>query len=215
MSEVRTKRAYHSPQRREQARQTRRKILEAARRLFGAQGYTATTLPAIASEAGVSAPTVTAVFGTKGAMLEALTNLIVRGDDDAAPLTMRSWWQEMLEEPEPHRQLQLYASVTRRVQARSADLAQIMEGAASASPEVAALLRQLHEGRWRDVRPISESLAQKGALRPGMTVDEATAIHWTLCSSQVFRMLVVERGWSPDHYEEWLASALVRELLAE
>lgn len=215
MRESTTKRPYHSPQRQEQARQTRRQILEAARRLFAERGYAATTLPGIAREAGVSAPTVTAIFGTKRGLLEALIHLIVRGDEEAAPLTARPWWQEMVEEPDPRRQLQLYAAATRRIQARSADLFAIMQGAAAADPEIAALLRQTHEGRYRDVRAISESLAEKGALPPGMTIEEATDLHWTLCSAQVFRLLVVERGWPPDRYERWLASALIHDLLEE
>ncbi|MBV9282547.1 MAG: helix-turn-helix transcriptional regulator, partial [Chloroflexi bacterium] len=109
------KRPYHSPRRQEQARRTRRQILEAARRLFAARGYAATTLPAIAREAGVSAPTVTAVFGTKSALLEALIQLVVRGDTDEAPVVERSWWRAMLEEPDPERQLRRQAAITRQI----------------------------------------------------------------------------------------------------
>lgn len=194
---------------------TRHKLLEAARRLFAAHGYTATTLPAIAREAGVSAPTVTAVFGTKAALLDALIKLAVRGDTVGAPLTERPWWQEMLAEPDPRRQLQLHAANTRHIQERSADIAEIVRGAATADPEIAAVLEQLHTGRLRDIRAVGQSLERKQALHPGMTAERATDLLWALCGSEMYRLLVVDRGWSPDNYEQWLSSALIHSLLQQ
>jgi AcrR family transcriptional regulator len=213
MSESKPKRRYHSPQRQEQAQMTRRKILEAARRLFTAQGYAATTLPSIAREAGTSAPTITAVFGTKSALLHALINLEVRGDTASTPLVERPWWKEMLAEPDPRRQLRMHAANGRRIQERSADIAQITEGAATADPEIAAMLERLHTNRLRDVRMVAESLGDEQALAPGVTVARAADLLWALSGAELYRMLVVERGWSPDEYEEWLASALIDALL--
>src|SRR6478672_10942083 len=95
MDEARPKRRYHSPQRLLQAEDTRRKVLDAARRLFAAQGYAATTLPNIAREAGVSQPTITAVFGTKAQLLSQMIQLAVRGDAESPSLAARPWWQAM------------------------------------------------------------------------------------------------------------------------
>src|SRR5579859_2420767 len=164
MGEPLQKRRYHSPQRQQQALLTRRNLLEAARRLFAAQGYAATTLPAIAREANVSPPTVTAVFGTKAGLLTDLINLMVRGDAESPPLAERPWWQAMLTDPDPRRQLALHATNIRHIHERSADVAEIVRGAATADPEIAAMLRQLASARLMDARMVARSLDEKQAL---------------------------------------------------
>lgn len=213
MSERPEKRQYHSPQRREQARQTRRQILEAARHLFAARGYATTTLPAIAQEAGVSAPTITAIFGTKPALLRALIQMAVRGDTPDAPLVEQSWWQEMLAEPDPRQQLRRYAAIGRQIHGRSADVFEIVRGAATADPEIAEMLRQQAVRRLEDARFVADALHHKGALCAGVTVDHIADVIWVLTSAYTYRLLVAERRWSPDEYEEWLASSLINSVL--
>ena len=213
MNEPHQKRRYHSPQRQQQAQLTRQKLLDAARRLFAAHGYAATTLPDIAREAQVAAPTVTAVFGTKARLLTDLINLVVRGDSESPPLAQRSWWQAMLSEPDPRRQLALHATNARHIHERSADVATIVGGAATADPEIGAILRQLATRRHEDARMVAQSLDQKGALAAGMTVERATDVLWALCSHDIYRMLVIDRSWPPEEYERWLASSFIHSLL--
>ena len=215
MGEPEKKRRYHSPRRQQQAEETRRAILEAARRLFAAQGYAATTLPAIGREAGVSAPTVPAAFGTKLAILDALIRVEVRGDEAPTPLAARPHWQELLREPDPCRQLILIAASLRHIHERTTDIFEIVRGAATAEPEIAALRRSLNAQRLEDKRLLAQSLENKQALRPGLTVAHATDLLWALGSADVYRMLVVDRGWSPEQYEQWLASSLVHSLLGQ
>src|SRR3954452_23092534 len=95
---VKDKRRYNSPHRREQAAATRREILDSALRLFEAQGYAATTMAAIAAEAGVALKTVYVAFETKSGVLRALWHLVLRGDQDDVPMTERSWYRELLAE---------------------------------------------------------------------------------------------------------------------
>src|ERR671917_1912472 len=97
---VKPKRRYHSPRRQEQAAATRRAILEAAQRLFERQGYAATSMAAIAAEAGVALKTVYVAFETKSGVLRALWNLLLRGDEGEAPVAERGWYREVLEEPD-------------------------------------------------------------------------------------------------------------------
>src|SRR5438552_11937761 len=106
---VKGKRRYDSSRRRDQAAATRRDILEAAQRLFERQGYAATTMAAIAAEAGVALKTVYIAFEVKSGVLRALWNLLLRGDADAAPVAERAWYREILDEPDPARQLRLTA----------------------------------------------------------------------------------------------------------
>ena len=213
MDETLQKRRYHSPQRQQQAQLTRRKLLDAARRLFSAQGYAATTLPAIAREAEVSPPTVTAVFGTKARLLNDLVSLMVRGDAEPSPLAERPWWQAMLAEPDPRQQLTLHATNVRHIHERSADVAEIVRGAASADPEIASMLHQLAVGRLTDARMVAQSLDEKHALASDVSVDRAADLLWALCSHDLYRMLVVEQHWPPEDYEHWLALSLIHSVL--
>src|SRR4249919_346628 len=106
---VKTTRRYDSPRRREQAAATRREILEAAQRLFERQGYPATTMAAIATEAGVALKTVYVAFETKSGLLRALWHLLLRGDEDNVAVQDRGWYREVIEEPDPEQQLRLNA----------------------------------------------------------------------------------------------------------
>src|SRR5258708_25498893 len=189
MADQKKTRPYNSLRRREQAEATRQKIIEAAHRLFVAHGYTATTLPVIAREAGVSMPTVTAVFGTKYALLNALIKTTVRGDAAPAPLTDSSWWQEMLREPNPVQQLTLYGANVRNIHERTTDIFEIVRGAATADVELATFQRNLTESRLADVHMVAQSLAAKGVLRQSLTVERATDILWALGSADLYRML--------------------------
>ena len=213
MTDQKKTRPYNSLRRREQANATRQKIIEAAHRLFVAHGYTATTLPVIAHEAGVSLPTVTAIFGTKYGLLNALIQTTVRGDDAPAPLVDRSWWQKMLQEPNPIQQLMLYGANVRNIHERTTDIFAIVRGAATADAELAALQRNLTESRLTDVRMVAQSLAEKEALRRGITIERATDILWALGSADIYRMLVVDRGWSSSQYQQWLGQTLIDSLL--
>lgn len=213
MDEPGSTRRYHSPRRREGAEATRQRLLDTAHRLFMERGYAATTLPAIAAEAGVSTPTVTAVFRTKPALLQALIQSTVRGDTAPQPLAARPQWQEMLNEPDPARQLALHAANVRRIHEQTTDIFEIVRGAATADPELAALRQELGVRRLGDIRAVAESLQHKGALCPGIEVGEATDLLWALGSAEMFRMLVVDRNWPPEKYERKLTRLLQESLL--
>ena len=133
---VKPKRRYDSPRRREQAAATRRAILEAAQRLFEQQGYAATTMAAIAAEAGVALKTVYVAFETKSGVLRALWHLLLRGDEDDVPVGERDWYREVLEEPDPERQLRLNARNSRVVKERVGRLLDVIRGAAAADPDI-------------------------------------------------------------------------------
>src|SRR3954451_18308199 len=119
------KRRYESPRRRAQADATKRDILEAAQRLFERQGYAATTMAAIAADAGVALKTVYVVFETKSGVLRALWNMLLRGDTGDAPIAERSWYREVVEEPDPERQLLLLAHNSRVVNLRIAGVLEV------------------------------------------------------------------------------------------
>jgi AcrR family transcriptional regulator len=210
---VKTRRPYDSPRRRRQAAATRRDILEAAQRLFERQGYTATTIAAIAEEAGVALKTVYVAFETKSGVLRSLWHVLLRGDEADLPMDQRPWYREVLEEPDPQRQLRLTARNSRLVKARAAKLMKVIRDAASADPEAAALWGRIQSDFYDIQRPIVESLRSKRSLRPGLDVDRATDLLWTLNHPDLWHLLVGERGWTPDQYEQWFGDIVCQQLL--
>jgi AcrR family transcriptional regulator len=206
-------RRYDSPRRREQAAATRQEILDAAQRLFEGQGYAATTMAAIAAEAGVALKTVYVAFETKSGLLRALWNLRLRGDEADAPVAEREWYREVLDEPDPEQQLRLDARNSRVVKARIAPLLEVIRNAAPVDPDTAALWQRIQTDFHSNQRVIVESLHRRKALAPGLGVDRATDILWTLIHPNVWQLLVGERGWTPERYERWLADAACSQLL--
>ena len=212
---VKTTRSYDSPRRREQAAATRREILSAAQRLFEQQGYAATTMAAIAAEARVALKTVYVAFETKSGLLRALWHLLLRGDEGDAPMGQREWYQELLAEPDPERQLRLMARTSRLVKLRAAALMEVIRSAAPTDPDIAALWSRIQSDFYDIQRPVVAMLAERNALRPGLDVDGATDVLWTLNHPDVWHLLVGERGWTAERYEEWFGDADCAQLLAE
>jgi AcrR family transcriptional regulator len=212
---VKTRRRYDSPRRREQAAATRRQILEAAQRLFEEQGYVATSMSAIASEAGVALKTVYVAFETKSGLLRALWNLLLRGDEDPVPVGERSWYREVLEEPDAERVVGLTAHNSRLVKSRAGAILDVIQRAAPADPEVGALWARIESDFHDNQRAIVQALHDKGGLRGGLDVARGADILWTLNHPTLWRLLVGERGWTPDEFEEWLREAVRSQLLGK
>jgi AcrR family transcriptional regulator len=213
MEPVKPKRRYDSPRRREQAAATRMAILEAAQRLFEQQGYTATTMAAIAAEAGVSLKTVYVAFETKGGVLRGLWHLLLRGDQRELPVDERPWYRDVLDDPDPERQLRLNARNSRIVKQRAGMLLAVFRGAAPSDPDINELWSRMQTDFYENQRVIVESLAAKGALAPGLDVTRATDILWTLNHPNQWQLLVIERGWTPAEYEQWFADTACAQLL--
>jgi len=213
MEPVKAKRRYDSSRRREQAAATRTAMLEAAQRLFERHGYPATTMAAIAAEAGVSLKTVYVAFETKAGVLRALWHRLLRGDEIDVPVGERTWYREVLDEPDAERQLHLNARNSRVVKQRAGMLLDVFRGAAPSDPEINELWTRVQREFYENQRAIVESLAAKDALRPGLDVTRATDILWTLNHPNQWQLLVVDRGWTPAEYERWFADTACAQLL--
>jgi AcrR family transcriptional regulator len=210
---VKTKRRYDSPRRREQAAATRREILDAAQRLFEQQGYAATTMAAVADEAGVALKTVYVAFETKRGLLRALWHLVLRGDEVDVPVADRPWYREVVEEPDPEHQLRLNARNARAVKERAAALMRVIRDAAPADPDIAALWDRIQADFYDNQRLIVKALDSKKALGRGLDVTRATDILWTLNHPDMWQLLVRERGWTPEQWEHWFGDTAVSQLL--
>jgi AcrR family transcriptional regulator len=206
-------RSYDSPRRREQAAATRREILEAAQRLFEERGYAATSMAAIAAEAGVALKTVYVGFGTKSGLLRALWHVLLRGDEGAVPVGDRAWFRAVLEEPDPERALRLNVHNARLVRGRVGRLLDVIQEAAATESEVAELWMRIQTEFYDNQLSVIEALRRKRALKPGLAADRGADVLWTLNSPAVYRQLVRDRGWTPDQHETWLADLLCSQLL--
>ena len=193
-----TSRRYHSPRREQQAEGTRQTIVQAARKLFAERGYQATTIQAIAQEAGVAVPTLYVAFGSKAAILSALVKSAGADED------IRAIARATFAEPDPQRQLPLAARVIRSIQERDADITDLLWQAGGGDPDLSAVWHQSHRQQLNRMGELVGMLAQKGALKPELTPEMATDILWVLGSPEVYRLLVRERGWTPQRYEDWL-----------
>ena len=210
---VKAKRRYDSPRRREQAAATRREILEAAERLFTRDGYGATTMAAIAAEARVALKTVYVAFENKSGVLRALWNLRLRGERDELPVAQQQWYLSLMQEPDAERQLRRTAENSRAVKLRIGPVLQIIGEAAPIDPDIAALWSRIQTEFRANQRTIAQSLADKDALEPNTDVERAADILWTINHPYLWRLLVAERGWSPEDYERWCADTLCAQLL--
>ena len=206
------RRRYESPRRKEQAAETRRQILRAAQLLFEEHGYAATTMAAVADEAGVALKTVYLAFETKSGLIRALWDTRLRGEDDIA-VAQQPWYLEVLNEPDPVRQLQLNARNSTVVKLRIANLLRVLREGAPSDPDIDALWQLINTDFYANQREVVRSLQRKNALRRGLDVTKATDILWTLIHPDVWHLLVGARGWSAARYEKWLADTTCAELL--
>lgn len=206
-------RRYDNRNRQEMAGQTRRRILEAARRLFAEKGYGATTIQAIADEAGVAVQTVFAAFGSKLEILKQLFDISVVGDDAALPLAERPEWRAWEAEGDGERMVALFSRANRDIAERTADVVGVLAAAASSHPEIARMWEQAEAARYQDQSRLAERLADRGLLRPTLSVRQAADVIWTLAGPGIYTDLARRRGWSSQEYDEWLADHLGHALL--
>lgn len=210
---VKRTRRYESPRRAAQAAATRRQILESAGKLLERDGYEATTVAAIAADAGVALKTVYVAFETKSGLVRALWNLQLRGDDEELTVQDRAWYREVLDEPDAARKLRLAARNSRAVKERVGGLFDVIRGGATTDPEIAALWSRIESEFHANQRTIVETIDATDALRPGLGVDRAADLLWTLNHPDVWRLLVRERRWTPDEFEQWLGDTAIAQLL--
>lgn len=209
-----TKRTYDSSRRQAQANETRRHILEAARKLFIERGYTGATAESIAAEAGVAAQTIYAIFKNKKKILVSLMNVSpATGVEDHTPMSERASVQAVAEEQDQRRQLQMFAQVVASNLHQVAAVFEIMRDAAKTEPDFERIVEKLNRQRLEHMTLAVQQITANGPFRENMDETRARDTVWTLTSGEVFLLLTQERGWSKEQYAEWLADMLTRALL--
>jgi AcrR family transcriptional regulator len=205
------KRFYDASRRREAAGRTRAAILDAARQLFSERGYAATPMAVVAERAGVALDTVYASVGRKPELARLLIETAISGTGDAVPAEERDYVRAVQAAADAETKIAIYASAIRVIAARMAPLLAMLQQAAPAEPALAALLQEISSRRHANMRRFTADLATAATLR--VSIDEAADIVWATNAHELYQLLVGQRGWTPEHYEHFLADLWRRLLL--
>ena len=195
--------------RKERARANRRRMVEAAYKLFSERGWSV-PLTAIAEEAGVAVQTLYFTFHTKVGLLQEALSLAVLGDDIPLGPHERLWFQEMVAEPDPRKAIGMVVDNTHPIFLRVAPLAGVFQ---SGDPEVTAMWEHSEKLRLDGYRKMAEALAKKGKYKPGLKLEDAVDVLFVLLSPEMYWAVVSRRGWSPERWRRWMTGLLADALL--
>ena len=198
---------YKSPVRERQAADTRRRIVEATRQLLEEEGYAGMTIEAIARMAEVSVQSVYAIFKSKTGILTELLDQSTFGPEYEEAV------RQALSAKDPESRLRLAAPIARQIHDAQRTTFDLLRGAGVVAPELAKLEQQRECLRYERQERMIISLRDAGSLRLSLDSTTARDIFWMLTGRDIYRMLVRERGWSSQKYQDWLADTLVRSLL--
>jgi AcrR family transcriptional regulator len=208
-------RTYRSPVRDESARQTRRRIVGAARRLFESEGYAATTVDAVAEAAGVGRRTVFLSVGSKVELLKTAWDWAAVGDDEPVAMVDRPAVRQMRELTDPPELVRSWVAQVLSVGDRLAPLAQVLARAVDVDPEAAALQGRIDVQRRTGASMFVAHLASVGGLREGLGRDEASDMCWVLMDPLLQQRLRSDRGWTRAAVGDWLVRLVSASLLAD
>jgi len=179
----------------------------------GEKGGKNCSMEAIAADAGVAVETIYATFGSNSAVLSRLVDVSVVGDEEPVPLLDRQGPQAVMHERDQHRQIQWFAHDICEIMGRMSPIFEIMRIAAKTEPDIAAYLQHLLQDRLNGMAQFIQSMLNNGPLREGLSSSTATDTVWALTSAEIYRLLIVDRGWSANQYETWLGESLIVLLL--
>ena len=183
--------------------------MAAAGQRFLEGGYGATTIAEVARAAGVAVQTVYSAVGGKADLLIEVVNRTVAGDDRDVMLLDREWMTALRAEPDPRRQVRIFADEMTSIGARVVPLFLMMRAAAAGDPEVAAAWQRSVELRWQTMRAVVSALH---GVRPGLGGERAADLVWAIASPETYDLLALQRGWSPADVAAWIADAIVAAL---
>jgi AcrR family transcriptional regulator len=208
--EVKSTRRYDARARRARAQCTRDAIVAIARRRFLAEGYAATTVSAIAADAGVSVETIYKAFGGKPGLVRAIREEALGG---TGPIPAEERSDELqASERDPRKIIRGWGALAAEVAPRVAPVLLLVRDAAS-DPEMARLQAELDEHRLARMTKNAHTLAEGRHLRDGVSLEQAAELLWTYTSPELYELLVRKRNWSPQRFGAFVAEALIAALL--
>jgi AcrR family transcriptional regulator len=202
-------RRYDSATRLAKARRTRMRILDAARDLFLAGGYVGTTLDAVAASAAVSPQTVYNLVGGKATLFKTVYDVTLAGDDEPVPLAGRPEFQRIHAADTAREAVAIYIALGRVMWERVGPLMAVATAqAATGDKDLRAFVETIETERATGTRDLVRYLADRFGLRPGLTVEHAADVFWTLTGPDLVDRLIVRRNWDWASFQEWLVDAV-------
>ena len=201
--------------RRARAEATRSRMLDAAHDLFIERGYVGTSIGSIAELADVAPETIYSTFGTKRALLAEVVDVTIAGGGAAGPVLDQPWVRAMRSEPDPSRRLDILASNGAAILARRAAIDGVVSAAAASDPELAVPRDTGKAQRLAGQRELLRIVAGSSGWRQGLDLETATDTLYAIGSSETYRSLVVDRGWTDTQFARWYATTLARLLLPD
>lgn len=200
------RRPYRKTLREEQAQLTRRRILESARRLLVRRGYGQVTMQEIADEAGVAYQTVFSQFRSKLELAQELcsSDLLHVGGTVAMLAAAR-------EAGDPVACLRTLGAFARRLYEPCAEVLRFMRE--SGEPDLISRYREIGARRLQLLEALGPQLEQTGRLRRGLSGRQAIDLVWAMAGPEVYEQLVLDRGWTPQQFEDWLEAAAANLIL--
>jgi AcrR family transcriptional regulator len=208
------KRPYHAPQRAAAAARTREAIMAAAKDVFERLGWSGATMRAVADQASVSVKTVEALYRTKAELLKEAVDYAIAGDVEPIPVLGRESVAAMQAAPDAAAMLGLHARHARTVNGRAAQLFWVVEQAAAAHQDIAALWAQMSGNRRAGAHWAAVVLLAKPGLPPHVTQPYAEEVFWLAIDPGTYRSLTLGRGLSPAGFETWIGNYYDKMLLA-
>lgn len=199
----------HRTRRELQAEQTSRDILDAARRLFAASGYAATSMAQIAEAANVSVQTIYDSVGSKAELVRRLNDRI---DDEG---DVRALAARIPEATDPVTLLEVAAAISRNINERCDDIVVAVYSGASSEPELRAVRDESRRRHRAGIGGLTRRLAALGALDPLLDVEQAADVIAALTDPQVAQTFVKEYAWTWDRWQAWTVQALARLVLRD
>ena len=207
------RRAYDSTRRRAQASETRSAIVRAARDLFVERGYGQTTLADVAQRAGVSVETIYSSVGTKAVLLHKAWDITVGGDEQDIVFHERPEVLAIRNEPDLARRLMRHAEFSTRTAQRIAPFQLMVQSAAGADPAAAAMLKEMGRQRLAGIGVMAAEAAMSGQL--AVSEEECRDVVWAMTDGMLWHRLVNERGWSNEHFADWLGRTWIDRLVTK
>ncbi|GAA4452459.1 TetR/AcrR family transcriptional regulator [Phytohabitans houttuyneae] len=196
----------------ERSRETRRRIAQAARDLFVAQGYGATTLQSVADRAGVAVQTIYFTFGNKPSLLKEVVDTTIAGDDEPVPTMERPWFVDALATRTAGAHLRAHVHGSSQVLRRVAPIMDVLRAAGEQDPTVAQMWPRDADPRLVVQTAAARSLVAKPGARAGLTAEHAADVLFGLLSPELYLLFVRDRGWTHDQWETWVHDTLEGQL---
>lgn len=201
------RRSYRSTARNTKAAQTKGRILASAKILFEKEGFECVTIEKIAQAADVSIPTIYAIFQSKRGVLRALM-------DEALPAEQfQSLVEKSILEKSPKERLRISAKIAREMYDAERAQMEIFRGAAVLAPEFKALENEKEVRRYKRQEVTIKAMVKEKSLAKELSSIKARDILWAFTGRDLYRMFVVEQGWTSNEYEKWISQLLINTLV--